>query len=81
VNAANRPIRVRTILLDGYDYSIISDVRNYNSAKFETYDSAVLVDVEVGYLTVTGDLAPKADPLMPYPLRRTNSVTNPGLYL
>jgi len=80
INAKGKII-CRMILVDGGAYSIISDVRNYTTALWDTEDMMVVASCEANILTVSGDLAPKLDLLLPYPITRTSDVFFPGLYL
>lgn len=71
----------RMIIVDGYDYTIVDDVRNYASAITDTLDMLAIASVEANVLTISGDLIPKLDMQIPYPINKNTPEGMPGLYL
>lgn len=80
LNAVGK-ILCRMIVVDAYDYTIVSDVRNYASSLMDTLDMMAVASVEVNILTISGDLVPKLDLQIPYPVVRSTPDGMPGLYL
>lgn len=80
LNAVGK-ILCRMIVVDAYDYTIVSDVRNYATALIDTIDMMAVASVEVNVLTISGDLVPKLDLQIPYPVVRATPDGMPGLYL
>lgn len=80
LNAVGKII-CRMIIVDAYDYEVISGVRNYATAIVDTIDMMAVASVEVNVLTISGDLVPKLDLQIPYPVVRTTPDGFRGLYL
>ena len=80
LNAVGKII-CRMIIVDGSDYTIVSDVRNYATAISDTANMMAVSQVDVNILTISGDLSPKLDLQIPYPTVKTNANTFPGIYL
>lgn len=80
LNATGKII-CRMMIVDGSDYSIVSDVRNYNTLLSDTQNMMSVAKVDVNTLTVSGDLMPKLDLQLPSPIFKTNANSFPGIYL
>lgn len=80
LNAVGKII-CRMIIVDGYDYTIVSDVRNYATALMDTQNMMTVSKIDVNVLTISGDLTPKLDLQTPYPVNKTNANAFPGIFL
>jgi len=78
--AAVGKIQCRLIQVDGTDFTG-SNPRTYNTALWDTDNMIVLSKVDINTLTISGDLVPKLDLLLPYPLVKTSAEFYPGLWL
>ncbi len=70
--SAKKRIQVRLMNSSGLDRDTLLQ---------DTLNMMVLKDVTVDPRSVSGTLAAKADPLMPYPFSKTGATTEPGLFL
>lgn len=82
VLSARGKIRVRVMWVDGEDYTIdTGGTRVYGSLLYDTDNMMVVDNIEANVLTVSGDLLPRAEPLMGYPFTKTSEEFFPGLWI